>query len=445
MRAKSLRSRAVTRSRSDGRAAILCDAGGANFVSGSGVQVAGALGVVSVVVLYVVSGDWQGAWRLIAGAVAGGLHDDAMFALPLLSLMGVFIVRSGAAAELFWAVTRLLRHGPVGAPLAAVVGGAINAFAAGNSTIAIANFTRVAYPELRRRGHDRAFALGTLVNASALGSLLPPGVLMAAWAVLGEQPAGAIFLAALTPALAVALCLGLCVVFVTRRTQMPHQGKMSARPAQAIGNIAGLTLIVGVFFGGLAARLLSPAEAAGAGAAIAMLMALRKGMPLAGIVHAVCVTARYVVPVLLQLFMGLLYGQALTVTGVGASIQDLLGSLGPALGLVAVIVIWLALATVLNPISVLALTVALFGPLAIRLGFDPLAFAVIGVIVVETAQLLPPLGLLVYTAKAAADDDIVAVADIFRFVLPLAVILFAAIVVISIFPNVATWLPHFAR
>jgi len=89
--------------------------------------------------------------------------------------------------------------------------------------------------------------------------------------------------------------------------------------------------------------------------------------------------------------------------------------------------------------------VALFGPLAIRLGFDPLAFAVIGVIVVETAQLLPPLGLLVYTAKAAADDDIVAVADIFRFVLPLAVILFAAIVVISIFPNVATWLPHFAR
>jgi tripartite ATP-independent transporter DctM subunit len=412
---------------------------------GPGVQVAGALGVVSVVVLYVVAGDWQGAWRLIADAVAGGLHDDAMLAIPLLSLMGVFIARSGAAAELFWAVTRLLRNVPVGAPLAAIVGGAINAFAAGNSTIAVANFARIVYPELRRRGHDRAFALGTLVNASVLGMLLPPGVLMAAWAVLGQQPAGAIFLAALTPAFAVALCLGLCVVFVTRRTQAPHQGKMSARPAQAIGSVLGLTLIFGVFFGGLAARVLSPAQAAGVGAAIAMLMALRKGMPLAGIAHALRVTARFVWPVLLQLFMGLLYGQALSVTGVGAAIQDLLASFGPALGLAAVIVIWLVLAIVLNSISVLALTVVLFGPLATRFGLDPLAFAVIGVIVVKAAQLLPPLGLLVYAAKAAADDDIVSVADIFRFVLPLAAILFAAIVAIAIFPKVAIWLPYLVR
>jgi len=412
---------------------------------GSGVQVAGALGVVSVVVLYVVAGDWQGAWRLIAGAVAGGLHDDAMLAIPLLSLMGVFIVRSGAAAELFWAVTRLLRNVPVGAPLAAIVGGAINAFAAGNSTIAVANFARIVYPELRRRGHDRAFVLGTLVNASALGMLLPPGVLMAAWAVLGQQPAGAIFLAALTPALVVAFFLGLYVVFVTRRTQAPHQGKMSARPAQAMSNIVGLTLIFGVFFGGLATQLLSPAQAACVGVTIAMLMALRRGMPLAGIVLAVRVTTRFVWPVLLQLFMALLYGQALAVTGAGAAIQNLLASLGPALGLTAVIAIWLALATVLNSISVLAFTVVLFGPVAIRFGLDPLAFAVIGVIVVEAAQLLPPLGLLVYAAKAAADDDIVSVADIFRFVLPLAAILFAAIVAIAVFPKVAIWLPYLVR
>jgi len=412
---------------------------------GPGVQVAGALGVVSVVVLYVVAGDWQGAWRLMAGAVAGGLHDDAMLAIPLLSLMGVFILRSGAAAELFWAVTRLLRNVPVGAPLAAIVGGAVNAFAAGNSTIAVASFAQIVYPELRRRGHDRAFALGTLVNASVLGMLLPPGVLMAAWAVLGQQPAGALFLAALTPALATALCLGLCVVFVTRRTQEPHQGKMSARPAQAMGNIVGLTLIFGVFFGGLAARSLSPAQAAGAGAAIAMLMALRKGMPLAGIVHAVRVTVRLVWPVLLQLFMGLLYGQALSVTGSGAAIQDLLAGFGPMLGLAAVVVIWLALATVLNSISVLALTVALFGPLAARFGLDPLAFAVIGVIVVEAAQLLPPFGLLVYAAKAAADDDIVSVADIFRFVLPLAAVLVAVVVALAVVPKVAIWLPYLVR
>jgi TRAP-type C4-dicarboxylate transport system permease large subunit len=168
-------------------------------------------------------------------------------------------------------------------------------------------------------------------------------------------------------------------------------------------------------------------------------------MPLAGIVHAVRVTARFVWPVLLQLFMGLLYGQALSVTGAGAAIQDLLASFGPALGLAAVIVIWLALATVLNSISVLALTVVLFGPLATRFGLDPLAFAVIGVIVVKAAQLLPPLGLLVYAAKAAADDDIVSVADIFRFVLPLAIILFVAIVAIAIFPKVAIWLPYLVR
>lgn len=412
---------------------------------GSGVQLAGALGLVSLAALYAVSGDWQLFWRLVVSTVSGGLRSDAMLAIPLLTLMGVFITRSGAATEVFWAVTRALRSVPGGAPLGAVVGSALNAFAAGGSTASVANFARIVYPELRRRGHDRAFSLGTLANASVLGALLPPSVLMAAWGVLAQRPAGAIFLAALTPALAVAVCLALCVIVVTRRTQAPHTGKMSARPAQAAGNVVGLVLIFATVFGGIALRVLNPAQASGAAAAIALLMALRKGMPLAGIIHGILVAARIVWPVLLLLFMALLYAQALAVTGAGAAIQTVLAGLHPVLGLTVMIVVWLVLATLLNAVSVLALTVALFAPVALGFGIDPFAFAVIGIIVVEAAQLVPPFGLLVYAAKAAADDDVVSVFDVFRFVLPLLAILLAGIVLLGSFPKFATWLPYILR
>jgi TRAP-type mannitol/chloroaromatic compound transport system permease large subunit len=92
----------------------------------------------------------------------------------------------------------------------------------------------------------------------------------------------------------------------------------------------------------------------------------------------------------------------------------------------------------------MALTVALFAPAAARMGIDPLAFAVVGVVTLEAAQLLPPFGLLVFTAKAAADDVGVALPDIFRHVLPFLTVMLVLVLILVAFPSIATWLPRLA-
>ncbi|MFA6267086.1 MAG: TRAP transporter large permease subunit [Pseudolabrys sp.] len=428
-----------------------------------GVQVAVALGVVGVLGVFAVAGDWHIVSRLISAAAYDGVRGEAFIAIPLFMLMGEFIARSGAVTDVYRVVLRMLRFVPGGAALAGVIGNALYAFVAGTSTASAAGFSRITYPDLRRRGYDRAFALGTLAGGSAIGVLVPPGVLMVAWAILTRQSVGAIFLAALLPALAIAILFGAYVLAVTlRRPELvgagrrlstvgaAHVGQQDGRfdetaaglPPHALESVLGVILLFVAVLGGIGARLLAPVEAASIGAAIGLVLALRKGMRLAAIVEAILVVGRASAPVLLLLFAAQLYLQALVITGAGAAVQSALAGYGSALGLGIMIAVWLLLATVLDSLSIMALTVALFSSAAARLGIDPLAFAVIGILALEAAQLIPPFGLIVYAAKAAVEEDSVAILDVFKFAMPILVILLAGIILLAIFPKIAIWLPY---
>ncbi len=206
----------------------------------------------------------------------------------------------------------------------------------------------------------------------------------------------------------------------------------------------GIAVVLIVILGGIGTRLLTPVEAASVGVVIGLSMALRKGMRLPAIVEAILVVGRASAPILLLIFTAQLYAQALAVTGAAAAIGDALAGLGVGLGLATMVAVWLILSIVLDQLSIMALTVALFAPAAARLGIDPLAFAVLGVITLEAAQLIPPFGLLVFTAKAAVADDGVALPDIFRHVLPFLSIMLVLVLLLAAFPTIATWLPHIA-
>jgi C4-dicarboxylate transporter DctM subunit len=405
-----------------------------------GVQVAVALGVVSIAAVYAMTGEWQAVSRVIVTAAYDGLRTDALIAIPLFMLMGEFIIRSGAVADLFQAASRAFRAIPGGAALAGAIGNALYAFAAGGSIAGAAGFARISYGELRRRGYDRAFSLGTLASASALGMLLPPSVLMVTWGILGGQPVGAILLAALIPA--VLIVLGFAAVLVAGAPKTVPVEQAAASLPRALGSLVGIVLVFVAVLGGIGARVLSLAEAASVGAAIGLTMALAKGMRPGAIVEAILAVGRASAPVLLLILAALIYAQAVALTGAGPAIQAAIGSLGPAPGLAVMVAVWLVLATVLDSLSAVALTAALFAPAALVLGIDPLAFAVIGIVVLEAAPLLPPLGLLVFATKAAVDEHGVRVLDIFRHVLPFLAILLAAVILLAAFPKVAIWLPY---
>lgn len=409
-----------------------------------GAPVAVALGIVSLAAIYSFTGSWLEVSRLIAATAYDGLRDDIIIAIPLLMLMGELIARSGAVTDVFRAASRALRDVSGGPALAASVGNALSAFVAGSSTAGAAGVTRVTYGGLRRRGDDRATSLGTLTSASVLGMLLPPSVLMVASGILTRQPVGAIFLAMLVPVLLVVIAFAVSVLAVgikPAKAPSTHQEPL-APPPRVWTSVIGIGLAFAVVVVGAGARLLSVAEAASLGAAIGLAMALSKGMRPATIVEAILVVGRASAPILLLIFAGLLYAQALAVTGTGAAVVGAFGAFGAVGALAAMIAIWLVLVTVLDALSTVALTAALFVPAASTVGIDPLALAVIGILVLEGGLLLPPLGLLVFTIRAAAGEERVPVFDIFRHVLPMVTILIAATLMIAIVPKVAIWLPN---
>jgi TRAP-type C4-dicarboxylate transport system permease large subunit len=147
-------------------------------------------------------------------------------------------------------------------------------------------------------------------------------------------------------------------------------------------------------------------------------------------------------PLLLLLFCAQLYSRVLSMTGVTNAAKEFFVASGlGAIGVLAVMVaVWFVLGCVIDSISIILLTVPVFAPVAVAVGFDPLAFAILGILAIEMGLLTPPFGILAFTVKAALPQE-ASVGEIFRGSVPYWLALLAVIVVIAAFPQIATWLP----
>ena len=148
-------------------------------------------------------------------------------------------------------------------------------------------------------------------------------------------------------------------------------------------------------------------------------------------------------PLLLLLFCAQLYSRVLSMTGFTETAKTFL--LGTGLGdwgiLIVMVAIWVVLGCLIDSISIILLTVPIFAPIAVQLGFDPLAFAIIGILAIETGLLTPPFGILVFTVKAAVPEKNVELAEIFRGAIPYWIILLLVVVAVAVMPQIATYLP----
>jgi TRAP-type C4-dicarboxylate transport system permease large subunit len=227
-------------------------------------------------------------------------------------------------------------------------------------------------------------------------------------------------------------------------------GVIDAEPevsrAQAWGSGGGIGLVIVAVLGGIWFGVFTPTEGAGAGAFIGLIMALLKGMRLRGIIDSILSVGRTSAPILLLLVTAQLYSRTLAMTGVANAIQDffLTSGMGPGLILCAMVGVWFVLGMVIDSISIMLLTVTIFEPIAVKIGYDPIAFAIIGILAIEAGLLTPPFGLIVYTVKAAIDDDDITIWDIFKSSTPYWVIMLIGVVLLVWFPKIATLLPSLA-
>jgi tripartite ATP-independent transporter DctM subunit len=437
----------------------------------SGVHIAVALGFTAAFGIYLMQGDLEVTRTFIAQTAYEALRDYVFAVIPLFLLMGEFLAKCGAARDTFALVNRLTRLVPGRLAIATVIANAIFAFVSGVSIAAAAAFSRIAYPEMKRHGYERKFALGCITGSACLGMLIPPSVLMIVWGVLTEQSIGKLFLAGVLPGflLVATFCAYILWVAIAQPARVgagvvaqPAGGGAAvalagvpadaqdlpdeADPGLAVAlwsTLLVIALVLGTL-GGIWFGAFTPTEGAGVGAAAALVLAMIKGLRLKAVFEVVLSVGRTSAPLLLLLFTAQLYSRVLSMTGVtGAAKELFIGSgLAPWAILAIMVLIWFVLGCIIDSISIILLTVPVFAPIAEAAGFDPLAFAILGILAIECGLLTPPFGILVFTVKAALPNEPTTVGEIFRGSTPWWICLIAVILCIAFFPQIATYLPQ---
>lgn len=430
----------------------------------SGIHIAVALGLCSMLGLFMMTGDMQGMISFASSTAYEALRDYVFAVIPLFMLMGEFLAKCGAARDLFTLVNRSMQRirGRLGT--ATVLANALFAFVTGVSIAAAAAFSKIAYPEMRRHGYERKFALGCIAGSACLGMLIPPSVLMIVWGVLTELSIGKLFIAGIIPGvLVVVLYIGYIVwvaytqphrvgegpnIPAVQQKELDRENDVPEADLRAIlWSTVGIVALIVIVLGGIWFGFFTPTEGAGVGATLALALAMSRGMKPREMLAAVISVGRTSAPLLLLLVTAQLYSRVLSMTGVTGMAQDFFSQSGlsPYTVLLLMVLVWFVLGMLIDSISIILLTVPVFAPVAMALGFDPIAFAILGILAIETGLLTPPFGILVFTVKASIPDEPdLKNGEIFRGCIPYWIVLLIAIVTIAVFPALATWLPNLA-
>ncbi len=369
------------------------------------VPIAIAMGMVGAVGGWILNGPES------VGFIMGSVPFEAVFpyslsVIPLFIMMGVFAARAGLSQALYEAVNVFIGHRKGGLAMATI--GACAAFGAicGSSLATAATMSRVAMPEMRRRGYDDGLASATVAAGGTLGVLIPPSVIMVIYALLTEQSIGRMFAAALIPGiLATALYIG-AIWVRTRRN--PLLGPADARTSwpgrvKALKNVWPVALLFGVVIGGIYVGWFSPTEAAAIGAAGAFLLALAKRQLNTKVFFSCLGETSSTTGMIFLILIGTsVFNYFVETTGLPQQLVQQVGELGWDRYLVLVMLIgfFIILGCFMDALSMILLTLPFVYPLVQSLGFDPIWFGVIMVSVVEVGLITPPVGMNLFVILA---------------------------------------------
>ncbi len=385
------------------------------------------------------------------GAVANDSLQEYLFAVvPLFVMMGLLVTVSGVGKDTFDVFQRLLRRATAGLGIATVFANAVFASITGISIASATVFARVAVPEMTRHGYTKRFATGVVAGSSVLGMLIPPSLLMIVYAVLAEQSVGRMFLAGIGPGILLALLFAATIVLLARTR--PDMVFETTRDEAGFSDLSGLDIVrksvpilalVLVVLGGLYGGFLNPTEAGAAGAAGALAIALlRRSLDGRSFWTLLVETGQITVSVLFLILAATLFSRMLALSGVPQELAQffLEGPVGPWGFLILYLLLIIALGCIIDSISIMLILLPIVLPVAEQAGFDLIWFGVLTVVAVEIGLLTPPFGLSVYTIKSAMDDPALKVGDIFRGTVPFIGAMLVSLLLIILYPPIATWL-----
>lgn len=363
--------------------------------------------------------------------------------VPLFILMGNFAVQAGLSADLFLAARRLMRGWRGGLALASVT--ACGAFSAvsGSSLATAATMSRVALPEMRAQGYSLRMAAGSLAAGGTLGIMIPPSIALLLYALITEQSVGAMFMAGFLPGI-LAFLLYVLTIVILARMQPDNYGHLEADAMtvlQALVKAVPVMVLFLTVMGGLYGGLFTPTEAAGAGAFMALLFALFRGMRFAGFLEAIRDTLRTSASIFLIIIGAEIFGYLLSVSQISFEMVSMIRGMGlePWQVLVVILGFFVVFGLFMDSLAMILLTVPIFYPLVIESGFDPVWFGILAVVAVELGLITPPVGMNLFVIKSVAPD--VPLRDIMLGTLPFALADIVRLTVLAMFPIISLFLP----
>jgi len=365
--------------------------------------------------------------------------------IPLFVLMGNFAAASGMGRDLYAAAYAWIGHRRGGLASATILACAGFAALSGSSVASAVTMGRVALPEMRRYNYDARLATGAVASGGTLGILIPPSTALIVYALLTEQSIGQLFLAGFLPGLLLTLLFVVTVALVT--SVRPEFGPPSeAMPMRArlaaLWHSGALLLIVLVVIGGIYLGVFTVTEAAAIGAFLAMLHALwRRRLTLPVLSEALLQTVRTTAMVFLILIGAHVFAPFLAMTRIPTDLAAVLVefAIPPVAVLGIILAAFIVLGMFLEGFAMLVLTIPIVFPIVTALGFDPIWFGIVMVVVLEMGLISPPVGINVFVVKGVAED--VPMGKIFAGILPFWIAMLVCVLILIAFPQIALFLP----
>jgi tripartite ATP-independent transporter DctM subunit len=412
------------------------------------VPLAFAMGLVGFVGLGLLRG-WPPTMANAAQVVYDTGFAYTLSVVPLFILMGNFVARAGLAQELFRAAYAFIGHVRGGLAHATVIACAGFGAICGSSIATAATMSKVAYPQMKRLGYADYLSAGVISAGGTLGIMIPPSTIMVIYGIVTETNIGKLFAAGVLPGL---LCAGLMmagIAWVTWRD--PAAGPAGERSGwmhrlRALRDIWGVALLVVLVLGGIYGGWFTATEGAGIGASGAFLFALgRRALTFKVLVEVLVESARTTAMLFAILIAAMLFSSFVNFTTMPGDLKDWILHLGlPPLAVVgAMMAIYVLLGTIMEELSMVLLTIPVFFPIVNGLGFDPVWFGVLIVLVVQIGLISPPVGMNLFVLNALLKD--VTLVQIFRGVWLFVVMLVVALFLVLEFQPIALWLPSFMR
>ena len=369
--------------------------------------------------------------------------------IPLFILMGALASRSGLSQELYDAFNAWLGGFRGGLALATV--GACGAFAAicGSSVATAATMSKVALPEMKKYRYSDSMATGSVAAGGIIGILIPPSVILVLYGLLTESSIGDLFIAGFLPGILTIIVFMIVISIVTRLH--PESGPVGEKSTwkqklNATLKTWAITALFATVIGGIYFGVFTPTEAAGVGAFGAFFIAFsRKRLNREMMKETLLETGQTSAMIFTILIGAITLNNLVIFSGLANALADFVSGLdmSPATVMLIILLMYLIMGCFLDALAMILLTVPIFYPIVLDLGYDPIWFGIIVVMVVELGLITPPIGMNVFVIKGMVQS--VPLVSIYKGVLPFVIGQVVLIIAVFLIPEIALWLPETAR